>query len=214
GCAFYIFRSDDVFASISKKQYEFYDMICAKAFDNGFNAEILPQLIEACTVTELDRSTLYITLIKILLGYIVEKNEILSTIEAAEKVKNKVAELIKGGRPREAILGEATITYHTRVRGIENLAALIMGLQFKLSEYDKGCEYYWDTCEKFDINTRKNEDGKSKDMEIVFYCLLDHLYYLTKDNNLWIEFYEKYVSYVTPRDSLVEKYNALKNATT
>lgn len=212
GCSFYIFKTDDPFASIGKAQFEYYEIICSRIFVNGFNKELLSEAIDAASMVSLDRVTLHIILIKILMEYIKERDDILYTIKTACEMIDKIKDEL-GDEPRHSfIISEEHILYDQKKMGIESIAALVMGLYMKLAEYDTGCEYYWKTCENLGINVNIDRDTKEKDKEILFYCLLDRLSSMSDNDLLWVRIYEKYRDQVDPRVTLVKKYEELKKS--
>ena len=196
GCGYYIFTTDDPFASISKKQIDFYKIICSRIFAKGVDREMIPDMIALSSSVNLDRHTLHTYLINIFLEYINQKDDILYTIKTATEIIDEHKNVSPGN--------------YDKLKELENIAIIVMGLYFKMSEFDMGCEYYWKTCEKYKINIAIYSEDKNK--EVVFYCLLQYISNFNDSKSLWVKYYEKYVNGITPRDSLVNKYNELKES--
>ena len=208
GCGFYIFRTEDPFASINLPQTDFYQMLCSRFFAKGFDDENIGALIECCTVVNIDRVSLYSELLSILIDHIVDKDDIIYTINFIKDNEENIARGSVAYSQQSSVFSD-----YSERENHDHLAALAMGLYFKIGEYDKGCEYYWDTCEKYNVNVYPNrKPGQIK--EVLFYCLLKFVSYFSDDKNLWIKYYEKYSKEyahdVEPRESLVQEYQELK----
>lgn len=214
GCKILVFRSENPFASISKNQCEFYELLCTRIFATGFNREMLSQLIEACSMVGLEEDISYISLIQTLLQYIEKESDILHTIKIANEMIENISKSISGKKIQYSFLiDEESISYNTKITGIENIAVLIMGLYFKMAEFSTGCDFYWNTCEKYEIHIKKN-DKRDIDKERLFYYFLQYVECFSQNDMLWVEMYEKYKNDITPRQSLVQTYEDLKHSTT
>ena len=206
-CGYYVFRSQDPFAAIGKTQSEYYKILCQRIFYRDLDQNHLPTMIDNATKIYLDRRTLHIFLIKTLISYINTKEDILNTITITE-------EKVENARPepsRDAWFVDESMMMYEFKDYIKNLASLVMGLYFKLNEYEKGCQYYWNICNKFEIDVYKNREPQDR-KEILFYCLLGLVSSFTDDNKIWIATYDKYKKGTEPRQDLVKKYEEIKNS--
>ena len=184
----------DAFVSLHLNQSDLYKIICSRVFYKKIDTDMLSTMIDMSSKVELDGETLYINLIRILIEYLCKGKYIETAISLAdEKIANPA--ISKKG-------------YYLD-RYIENLATLIMGLFFKIEKYNKGCAYYWNTCEKNKIHIYERSSPEDK-KEILFYRFLSNIHYFTSNNEIWIKMYEKYSVGIKPRDGLVKEYEDIK----
>ena len=189
GCNYYIFNTDNPFASAGYKQRILLDLVLGKIFYNGYNKDSIKKAVYLTIDSNPDRETLMtyllFTLAKMLKTPESKEMAIVNCVtfpkEYAEYQKSKACFKYSGRDDYRK--GEA----------INDSAKLYLILKFELYEYDDGIEYF-----------RRNYKARNK--EIVLYCLLDFIdtYEL---NDLWLREYEKAVDKgIKPRDSLQNKY--------
>jgi hypothetical protein len=190
GCGYYIFPSEDPFASIGMRQPVYYDMMIKRTFATGYTDEHMKQLLLDATCVYLDRNSLHI-----------ELEGIYATSLPTSDLKYKAMQLIKEFVDEfEDKLKKNIRDSHESYRiksNIEEMCETMLIISILLCEPEDAIKYYW-------------KHDKESEAEVTLYKLLDTISDFG-DDKLWISAYEDGVKKgVHPRKTLKEQYEQLK----
>ncbi|WP_321024123.1 hypothetical protein [Eisenbergiella porci] len=193
-CRYYIFNTEDPFASVGIGQPELFDIVLKKRFSAGISRDAIKKAIALTVNSGMDRNTIHSELMMVLAVNLPTAD---SKLLAIEEAKAQKAEL-DGEINRNS--GKKTVNSYSGFEKKEkanNLTELIFRLYAELCEYEDGISYY-----------KRNIHETNKEVEL--YLLLELLYlYDLKD--LLLREYEKGVkSRIKPRKNLTEIYQYTK----
>ncbi len=191
GCGYYIFPSDDPFASIGIRQPVFYDMMIKRVFATGFTDENMKNMLLDATCVYIDRNSLHVEMETIYA-------QSLPTSDLKYKAREFIKEFVKefeAGLKKEKKYSD-NIYYIER--NILEMCETMLIISIFLCEPDVGIKFYW----QHDKETRK---------EITLYRILDTIGDYG-DDKLWISVYEDGLKKgIEPRRILKERYNEKKS---
>jgi hypothetical protein len=194
-CQYYLFNTEDPFASVGYAQTELLRTVLVKVFHNGVTREAIRKAVTLTIESGVDRVTLHIQLFFVLI-------ECLKTNEAKELAAEACIDYNKNhsGNGFEDGYFQIVRDEFRRNEIVKLTAELYFHLKAKLREPEEGIAYYW----------KNNKSKNTWQREVELYVLLELLkfYALPK---LWLAEYEKAAGRgVEPRESLQYTYKRLK----
>jgi hypothetical protein len=205
-CHYYIFNTDDPFASVGYEQDELLDIVIAKIFHHGFSRDRVRKAVVLTVESEVNRDTLHIELLFVLIRR-------LKTSEAREIAAEEcMAYMTEGGVGKGFIedgrfrLAKDSFTLEEMER---NAVGLYFHLKIILYEYEEAIDYYHKNYHCY--GRREKSSQRYGGNEISLYILLGWLkmHGLTE---LWRTEYEKALKQgIDPRESLQDTYGKLRS---
>ena len=186
GCGYYIFPSEDPFASIGMRQPVYYEMMIKRTFATGYTDENMKNMLLDATCVEIDRNSLHIEMEKIFAESLPTSDLKYKAIELikeyVEEFEDKLKKSIKNSNE----------SYRLKC-SIEEMCETMLIISILLCEPEDAIKYYW-------------EHDKESNPEVTLYKLLDTIDDCG-DDKLWISAYEESLSKkIMPRDRLKELY--------
>ncbi len=193
GCGYYIFPTEDPFASIRRRQGDFYPVMVARYFSAGFTDDKILDMLRAATSTNIDRCSLYEELE---LAFIRE----LRTRDMREKAmaiaRREVLQL-EAEAPTKPKQFLSHREYEIK-RIISEICIVILGLGIAIYEEADAVDFFM-----------KHYDGRTQ--EIKLYVALNRIDAFDGSPSFWLKTYEDGVRRgIKPRDELVAKYKERK----
>jgi len=194
-CNYYIFSTENPFSAVGYEQPELLRLTIGKILFCGVDQASVREAVFLTLDSNVDRETLHIQLIYVLLSA-------LKTPEAKETALEQCEAFYRDYDAFQA--AKECFRYSTRYDEYRKNMQMNCGVELyliikiSLYEYDDGIKYFWENY----IEEKK---------EISLYVLLT--YYLSDDGleNLWIREYERAVAKkVKPREQLREEYELRK----
>ena len=186
GCGYYIFSSEDPFASIGMGQTVYYEMLIKRTFATGYTDENMRNMLLDATCTNLDRYTLHSDLEAI---YV----KSLPTTDLKYKAQELIKEYVKQFERELKTVRKQSHEFYNIQRKIKEMAATLLLTSIALCEMEAGLEYYY-----------KNDKDTNK--EVILFGLLYALDRCGEDKT-WISVYEDGIARgIEPRDRLKEIY--------
>ena len=193
GCGNYIFPSEDPFASIRRRQGDYYPVMVARYFSTGFTDDSILDMLRAATSTYIDRNSLY------------EEFELAFIRELRTRDMREKAMAIA---QREVLRLEAethskpkrylTLQEYEVKRKICEICIVILGLGIAIYEEAEAVDFFM-----------KHYDEHSQ--EIKLYVALSSIDNFGGSPSFWLKTYENGVRRgIKPRDGLVAEYEERK----
>lgn len=187
-CHYYLFRSDDPFASAGIIQTEFLDIVLKRKLAPGINRESIKECLTFVINSNVDRVTSHIKLFYMLIAN-------LSTPDA-KKTAIEQGILLKKELKEQAPPSKFSDDYYWHCEQLNHLTEGIIELYIVLCEYDDGIAYF-------------NKNYQKKPEIVLFYLLMILFKHGLKD--LWVREYESAVKRgIEPRDRLKNTYQYIK----
>ena len=194
GCGIYIFPTEDPFAAIQRKQSDFYPIMAARYFANGFTDAKILDMLRAATCVYIDRNSLYCELEQ---AFIHELRTHDMREKAMEIAKAEIIRLETEVLPKAESARWGTEEYYVK-RNIREICTTITGLGIATYEEADAVAFFL-------------SHARERDHEVELYVALKDIDFFGGSNDLWIKTYEKAVKKgVKPRDRLVEEYEERK----
>ncbi|MDR1042534.1 MAG: hypothetical protein LBL54_01355 [Clostridiales Family XIII bacterium] len=205
-CHYYIFNTDDPFASVGYEQDELLDIVIAKNFHHGFSRDRIRKAVALTIESEVNRYTLHIELLFVLIRRL--KTSEAREIAAEECMAYKMEDGAGKGFIEDGCFRLAKDSF-TLEEMENNTVGLYFHLKIMLYEYDEAIDYYH---KNYHRDGGKGKSGRRYGgNEITLYILLGWLemHGLTE---LWRAEYEKALKQgIDPRESLQDTYRKLRN---
>lgn len=171
GCGYYIFNSEDTFASVGIEQPQFYQYIVNKMIQRKLSEENLMTLIDLAVNVYLSRESLHIYMIGVLYQKLSEEDQ-MRTLEAAkeymkqlfsnqkphplqsysvESLANEINELIFAFESKNGLTKQAMDYFYTHSKERDNEVKLYIMLNIIDSWYD---EEDWLTCYEYALKKK------------------------------------------------------------
>lgn len=188
-CNYYLFRSDDPFASVGIVQTTYLDTILKRKLGIGINRESVKSCISFVINSNVDRETTHIDLFYVLIGNLKTPDAKRMAIEQALVFKT---ELDKSKRANNRNYDD-----FSHREKVNNLVEGIAEIYMMLCEYDDAIAYY-------------KSNYVYHDQEITLYCVLRMLF-KHKLKDLWIREFDIAVKNgIKPREGLQNMYEYIQ----
>jgi hypothetical protein len=197
GCAYYIFNTENPFASVGYGQTELFSLVITKNLQYGVSKDVLRKIIGLALESNVNYETLYIQLFFALVNSLKTPDaKVLAAEECLDYVKDPQVSVFRA----DGFFRVKKDDYHQNALK-EHATELYFHLKAALYEYDDAIQYYWKN------NTSKNAWKN----EVALYILLKWLE-IHEQTELWLREYEKAVDRKTePRKELTHKFEYLKS---
>ena len=190
-CSYYLFNTEDAFASIMISQPEFYHLVVQQYLGGGRGEEEFEILVRLLAPEGLSRENVAKDMYG---GFLCETKP--SEYELLLQVARKVQEEKLKKIPQKK---SYSVSYYAHESAADNITGFITRLYLKMGEPDKAADNLF----KYDCEDKS---------EIKLYKLL--IYYISAENSPdeWMRQYEKAVKKgIKPREYLQDIYEKLKN---
>jgi hypothetical protein len=193
GCGYYIFPSEDPFASILRNQSEFYSTMVARYFSTGFTDAKILDMLRAATSTYIDRYSIYLDFETVFVRELRTRDmREKALIIAKDEVKRIEAEELKKTK-RTWQSGE----YHVREK-INEICIVILGLGIATYDEAASLDFFMKHC-------------LEPSQEIKLYIALHSIDAFGGSPSFWLKVYEGSIRRgIKPRDKLVAEYKERK----
>lgn len=188
-CGYYLFNTENPFASVGIYQEELLDIIVKRMFASGIDREVIKEAVKLSVSSHAARDTLSDTLAQIP-GFNLKTSDVrYMAVEQGESVRKEMLSERAGKRPGSN--DEFWIRYR-----INCLVTATTKIYMDLCEYDNAVKYFM-------------KNYTERDKEIVIYVLLD-IFERYGNIEYWKKIYEDAVSKkIDLREELIDKYEYL-----
>ncbi len=193
-CRYRIFITDDesIFDCLGICQSDLYKKLVKKVLDVDYTDIDVCNLAILASTGGLNYDSLYDDQQAVLVSLFKTKDNI-------NKIIKETAGFMKTLNDKLDTVDYLSNIYFALQCDINSFNNLLFMCRLKLKEYDKAINEYF-------------ENSKERDEEVTLYCALEITNWFTKNEKLWLQYYEYGINEkkIEPRDTLVEKYKELK----
>lgn len=191
GCAYYIFRTENPFASVGIEQTALLDIVISRKLAGEINSDSIKSAAALVINSQVDRETLPSFLILTLMKNLKTSDSKEIAIEQCIILKSEIENLNKE-LPKKSWLSDNSL--YERKEKINNLVETIFRLNIALCEYEEAIKYY-------------NNNHIENNSEVSLYILL-HLLFVYGLKEYWLnEYNESLKKGIKPRESLKKVYD-------